>query len=144
MVSCSDGSVNVFVNSGNGYVNVTALGTHYNQGEIVLDQCFDTIVGVQVNNKNSDGWTGDFELSTDGKSTYVPLICSDCTGTTITMPITVDLDDNDSSLHTTWCFGGATCTLEVGSSTPTPNPLVRLSYSLFIVLIICVDTWSYV
>ena len=114
----SDRPVNVFVDSGSGYVEVSTPGKYYGQGATVIDQCFDTIVGVQVSNQSTDTWAGVFELSTDGKATYVPLICSDCTGTTNTMPIVVDGNDDATELgYTTWCFGGAKCTLTVNTST---------------------------
>ena len=75
----------------------------------MVDQCFDTIVGVQVRNQSSNGWTGSFELSTDGKVTYYSLICSDCTGATNTMPIAV-YGDASSGIG---CLNGRTCTLKV-------------------------------
>ena len=109
-----DGPLNVFVDSGSGYVTVSTPGKHHGKGEIVIDQCFHTIVGVQVSNQSVIGWAGVFELSTDGKVSYFPLTCSDCTGTTNTMPISVDGDNTFASDElTTWCFDGATCTLSV-------------------------------
>ena len=109
-----DGVLNVFVDSGSGYVTVSMPGQTYGQGATVIDQCFHTIVGVQVSNQSTDGWTGVFELSTDGKATYFLLICSDCTGTTNTMPIAVDGNDDATDLGpTTWCFEGEKCTLTV-------------------------------
>eukprot|EP01083_Nonionella_stella_P060627 158231_1 len=107
-----EGGIHVSVDSGNGYDKVSAKD-YFSKGEIVIDQCFDTIVGVQVNSISIDGWSGVFELSTDGKSTYVPMICSDCAGETGTMPIRIDMDENtplDFPITTT-CYGGATCTL---------------------------------
>ena len=111
-----DGPVNVFVDSGSGYVLISTPGLYrYVKGEIVIDQCFHTIVGVQVSNQDNDGWVGSFELSTDGKATYLPLICSDCngSGTTNTMPIYVDGDGYMASAITTRCFLGSKCTLTV-------------------------------
>ena len=101
----------MFVDSGSGYVIVSTTGKSYGLGEAVIDQCYDTIVGVRVSNEDTDGWVGVFELSTDGNSTYVPLICSDCTGTTNTMPIAVDGNGDGGNQTMTWCFEGATCTL---------------------------------
>ena len=63
----------MFVDSGIGHEKVS-LKDFYSKGDIVIDQCFDAFVGAQVNTKDYDGWTGVFELSTDGKSNYVLLI----------------------------------------------------------------------
>ena len=104
-----DGYVDVFVDSGSGFVPVSTSGRLYVPGDIVVDQCFDTIVGVQVRNQNLNGWAGSFDLSTDGKATYYTLICSDCTGTTNTMDIAVDGDASSGS----GCLNGRTCTLKV-------------------------------
>lgn len=111
----SDGPLNVFVDSGSGYVLVSTPGKSYFLGEVVLDECFRTISGVQISNFSSDGWTGSIELSTDGSQTYSPMACVDCTGTTNTMPVIVEGDSNSKFMATTWCLDGATCTLRAST-----------------------------
>jgi len=101
------GPVNVFVDSGNGYILLSVEGYVYREGETVLDQCFDTIVGVQVSNDSTNGWVGSFELSRDGKASYHQLMCSDCSGNSNAMPIAVD--GNGDSLS--GCLDGKNCTL---------------------------------
>mmetsp|Transcript_30066 Transcript_30066/g.49264 ORF Transcript_30066/g.49264 Transcript_30066/m.49264 type:complete len:404 (+) Transcript_30066:258-1469(+) len=134
----SGGGVDVFVDSGSGYVMVSTPGKHHGEGEIVIDQCFHTIVGVQVSNQSVIGWAGVFELSSDGRVTYFPLTCSDCTGTTNTMPISVDGDDTFASDElTTWCFNGATCTLSVAApkdSYSSQNYLTRNHWTVKVTL----------
>ena len=107
--AANGGLVDIFIDSGSGFVPVSTFGRLYIQGSVVVDQCFDTLVGFQVRNQSPNGWTGSFELSTDGKVTYYSLMCSDCTGTTDTMPIDVDGDAGSGS----GCLNGRICTLKV-------------------------------
>ena len=110
------GPVNVFVDSGSGYIQVNTPGISYVTGVTVADQCFDTIVGVQVSNDGNDAWVGSIELSMDGKTTYYPLVCSDCTGKSNAMPIVVDGNADSWDQAMTWCLRGAMCTLTVSCS----------------------------
>eukprot|EP00581_Thalassiosira_minuscula_P007537 CAMPEP_0183702230 /NCGR_PEP_ID=MMETSP0737-20130205/397_1 /TAXON_ID=385413 /ORGANISM="Thalassiosira miniscula, Strain CCMP1093" /LENGTH=1178 /DNA_ID=CAMNT_0025928805 /DNA_START=113 /DNA_END=3649 /DNA_ORIENTATION=- len=110
-VGSNDGPVDILVDSGSGYVTVSTPGKFYAHSEVVVDQCFEKIVGVKVKTSNDDAWTGSVELSTDGKVTYSPFTCSGCTGTTITMPIAVDGNGDSTDQATTRCHYGATCSL---------------------------------
>mmetsp|Transcript_4530 Transcript_4530/g.8414 ORF Transcript_4530/g.8414 Transcript_4530/m.8414 type:complete len:150 (+) Transcript_4530:417-866(+) len=108
------GYVDVQVDSGRGYVTVSTPGKYYNTSEVVLDRCFDKILGVQVKNENTDAWAGTIELSTDAKRTYSPFTCSNCNGTkNTTMPIVVEGDNNSIDQTSTRCHNGATCSIEV-------------------------------
>ena len=75
----------------------------------MVDQCFDTIVGVQVRNESINSWTGTFQLSIDGKGAYHKLTCPDCTGATNTMSITADGNADSGS----GCLNGRMCALKV-------------------------------
>jgi len=110
--SGNGGYVNVFVDRGDGYFPVTFSTLHSN-GDIVVDQCYDKLINVQVNSQNSNAWTGNIELSTDRKVSYFPFECAYCTGRTNSMHIVVDGDGSGTYQATTWCIGGATCTMKV-------------------------------
>mmetsp|Transcript_2965 Transcript_2965/g.6510 ORF Transcript_2965/g.6510 Transcript_2965/m.6510 type:complete len:1386 (+) Transcript_2965:77-4234(+) len=106
-----DAYVDVFVDSGSGYVTVSTPGKPDAASEVVVDQCFEKILGIQVKNDNNIAWTGTIELSTDGKVTYSPFTCSSCTGITMTMPIAVDGYGGSNDLTTTRCPYGVACSL---------------------------------
>ncbi len=89
-------------------------GKYYRTKEVVVDQCYNHIDGVQIGSNNDDGWLGMVELSTDGKKTYNPLICSDCNGAVSVMPIAVD-GNFDFTGPFAQCLGGAICTLLVST-----------------------------
>jgi len=107
------GYVDVQVDNGSGYVTVSTPGKYYNTSEVVLDRCFDKILGVQVKNEKTDAWTGTIELSTDGRMSYSPFTCSNCIGRTNTMLIVVDGNADSTDQASTRCHNGATCSLEV-------------------------------
>ncbi len=56
-----------------------------------------------------------FELSTDGKKSYNPFICSNCTGTMDIMPIVVDADSDGWEGPIAMCLDGAICSLAVST-----------------------------
>ena len=99
------GTVDILVDSGSSYAISSTKS--FSEGEVVMDQCFDTIPTVQIRNRKTDGWAGSIELSLDGRQTYFPMECIDCTGPTSFSPITAD------GRTTTWCVDGSTCTLVV-------------------------------
>eukprot|EP00581_Thalassiosira_minuscula_P004332 CAMPEP_0183747148 /NCGR_PEP_ID=MMETSP0737-20130205/67116_1 /TAXON_ID=385413 /ORGANISM="Thalassiosira miniscula, Strain CCMP1093" /LENGTH=753 /DNA_ID=CAMNT_0025982857 /DNA_START=9 /DNA_END=2270 /DNA_ORIENTATION=+ len=118
----TSGPVDIFLDSGSGLNLLSNSGRVYAPKEVVVDQCFDTIIGIQVSNQSPDGWAGSFELSTDGRATYYPLMCPDCTGITNSMPISVDGDYNSFG----GCLNGKNCTI---TKMPTTLPLGDSSYS---------------
>ena len=90
-----NGFVDVFVDSGAGYVNVTESGINWPAGSEVLNQCYSGLVGVQVSNSVTNAWAGSIETSTDNKITYSAMVCQDCTGDVSTTEcIVVDGDGN--------------------------------------------------
>jgi len=112
------GRLNVFIDKGHGYVPVTMAGKshgqYYAESEIVLDQCFPSLVGIQINDPSNNNRIRDVLLSTDGKNSYVPFLCDDCNGeTSLTNPIAVDGNDDGGSQYAANCLNGASCTLLV-------------------------------
>ena len=114
--STNPGYLNVLVdtNDGNGFVEVTTPDILYEQSEVVLDECYSNLVGVQVTNSRMDGWSGSVEYSLNDKSSpYLPMICLDCTGPVDTTELLV-VDGDDTSSGDTKCLDGIagnTCTL---------------------------------
>jgi len=111
-----DGSVDVYVDNGSGYGLVSLSGKEHVQGEFVVDRCYDRIDGIQIRSNSNNGWLGMVELSTDGKRSYNPFICSNCTGTMNVMPIVVDTDWDGWGGPIAMCLGGSICSLE-----PSPS-----------------------
>ncbi|KAL7554862.1 hypothetical protein ACHAWF_018423 [Thalassiosira exigua] len=110
------GPVSINVNNGNGYIEA-ASGT-YSVSQLVLDDCFDNLQGVQVQNTNGNGWIGSIRYSTDNKATYRELPCADCiqdasAGTIYNKPGTIvaDGDGNGIGYAPTACLNGQACTL---------------------------------
>ena len=121
-----NGFINVFVDSGSGYVEVTAPGTNWPAGSEVLNECYTNLVGVQVTNSQTNAWAGSIESSTDGKITYSAMECINCTGDVSTTEyIVVDGDDNGTG--DTKCLNGSAgnvCTLVNVVTTGEPTPKV--------------------
>ena len=121
-----NGFINVFVDSGTGYVEVTAPETNWPAGSEVLNQCYAGLVGVQVTNSQTNAWAGSIESPTDGKITYSAMKCINCTGEVSTTEyIVVDGDDNGTG--DTKCLNGSAgnvCTLVNVVTTGEPTPKV--------------------
>ena len=107
-----NGYLDVLVNNGTDYVQVTTPGINYPGGEVgdVLDECYSGFVGVQVSNSQTNAWAGGVEFSVDGKASYSPMQCVDCTTGTSTEYIVVDGDDNGNG--DTECLNSNVCTLK--------------------------------
>ena len=119
----NDGYLDVLVNIGNGYNMVTTPDTLYQQGEVVLDECYANLVGVQVTNNNQNDWTGSILSSLNNKdSTYSAMKCLDCTGPVGTAESIV-VDGNSNVSGDTECLngnGGNVCTL-INTATLEPS-----------------------
>ena len=119
------GFIDVFVDSGAGYVEVTTPSIKYAQGQVVLDVCYSGLVGVQVTNSETNAWAGSIETSVNNKaSPYSAMECINCTGDVSTTEyIVVDGDGNGQGQ--TECLngiGGNVCTLvNVATGQPTPE-----------------------
>ena len=96
-------------------------GQYYDVGEVVLDQCYASLEGVQINNPFSNGWKGSVLLSLDQKKTYSPFVCDECTGTSsIANPIIVDGDEGGKDTSGALCLNGASCLLTTALIQTTP------------------------
>ncbi len=127
------GSIDILVDSGGGYIPVTTPGRYYNQSEVVLDDCFDTIEGVRVFSTTNNAWIGPVKVSSDGKETYSSLKCIDCVGSTLmTWWLAVDGDD-DMKNNAANCLNGDTCTLLLNVEVSLLC-LILLRYFYFIIV----------
>ena len=124
-----NGYLNVFVNTGAGYFEVienipTTEAIIYNQGEVVLDECYLGLVGVQVTNIKTNAWAGSIESSVNNRTSYSPMLCLDCTGIVDTTEYIV-IDGDGNGIGDTTCHDGITgnyCTLiNVATFSPTPS-----------------------
>ncbi len=80
-VNNAGGYLDVFVDSGSGYV-LEASG-NFAEGSVVMQKCFKRLEGVQVHGPNNNAWAGTFYLSLAGGRDYTfsyTLKCLDCTG----------------------------------------------------------------
>ena len=129
------GYLDVLVDVGNGYTMVTTPEILYEQGEVVLDECYANLVGVQVTNTNQNGWTGSIQSSLDDKaSPYSAMKCLDCTGPVDTAE-SIEVDGNGNGSGDTECLNGSSgnfctliniATLEPSKSPTTPAPTATL------------------
>ena len=72
-----DGTLDVEIDQGNGYMSITS-GQRWEVGQMVVDDCFPPLLGVRVTNPTNNGWVGSVEISEGG--TYLPLLCTEgCT-----------------------------------------------------------------
>ena len=138
--SINAGYLIVSVDTGNGYGEI-ASGFHAVNEQVVLeDSCFIGLLGVQVTNKNKDGWGGSITTSVN-YGEYVPMICTTgCEDDGGTNTSYIFVDGNESTVGTSeasaLCFNGMpdtnnVCTLNVaGGGTPTTsNPTLAPSKS---------------
>ena len=115
----SEGTLDVSVDSGHGYVKVTPESSSYAPNQIVVDACFASIEGVKVSNPTTNGWSGYIELSSDNRKTYSSMFCSDnciCPDTSCssdskdTMIVVDGNDDGASDSNVIKCLNGLECT----------------------------------
>ena len=123
------------MDTGSGYVEVTdPAGIKYSQNEVVLDECYSGLVGVQVTNTQTNAWAGRIETSLVNKaSPYSAMECINCTGEGSTTDyIVVDGDNNGKGQ--TKCLGGIeenVCTL-VNVATRQPTSEVSVVYFFYL------------
>ena len=117
-----NGFIDVFVDSGAGYVKVTSSGINWPTGDQVLNECYPGLVGVQVTGPDTNAWGGSIETSIDNKVSYSAMECINCIGEVSTTEyIVVDGDGNGQGQ--TKCLNGIegnVCTLiNVATQQPT-------------------------
>ena len=117
------GYLDVFVNIGDGYNMMTTPGVNYVKGQVVLDECYVGLLGVQVTNAQTNAWGGRIEYSINDQSSYSAMICDDCTGTVETTEYIV-VDGNSDGSGDTKCLNGNIgniCTLSAPDPTLAPT-----------------------
>ena len=113
----NDGYLDIFVDEANGAEEVTVDGIDYAQGEVVLNECYDGVAGVMVQNKNHDAWAGMIESSIDNGASYFPMKCSkNCSGrkggSAEVLVVDGNKDGGDGlNPKPTLCLNGNKCTL---------------------------------
>lgn len=60
------GGLNVFVDSGDGYVKETDDEVTYKKGQVIMEKCYNRIEGIQVAGPSTNAWAGIFSISLDG------------------------------------------------------------------------------
>lgn len=79
---------------------------------ILIDQCFETIEDITVQNTDDNAWTGRIAVTVNGVET--PLYCVECGGSPFDKYIVVDGDSNYRYQEApTYCKNGDACTLSV-------------------------------
>ena len=100
----------------------------YDFGTVVARACYTSFASLRVLGAYSNAWIGSIEVSTDGESTWNPMICTDCngdsgSGTRSTASIVVEYDSSTASYAPTDCVGNVWCTIVVPSSPAPPTPV---------------------
>jgi hypothetical protein len=122
----NEGTLDVSIDAGSGLV-LEDLKSSYAKGETVVDKCYAEVVSVQVQNPSTNAWTGSVQYSTDSGTTYVPMVCTTCTGGSDTTTIVVDGDTHGGAQASTQCLGGNACTIVKETTTTTTTPTTTTS-----------------
>ena len=124
-----NGFIDVYVDSGSGYIEVTTPDTNWPAGSEVLNECYTYtgLVGVQVTNSVTNAWAGSIETSIDNKGTYSAMECEDCTGDVSTTEYIV-VDGNDDGKGQTQCLNGNVCTLVKVATREPSSEVSRFLY----------------
>lgn len=145
------GTVNVYVDYGNGYVKLSIEDYSYQPSEVIVDECFDTINGVRVSKTEEDDddsfWVGFIEMSTAGKDAYSDFKCVDCCDDshnplcgdytywtswedTAYQKVLVASNDHTSGTPTYECPHGRTCTFRHDKQVNSECSVFVLKYTL--------------
>ena len=114
-------------NGGNqGYLSVSVNGNTwhgwfkhgwFNPNQIVLEQCFDDLIDIRVQNTERDAWAGTVVVKRNGEE--VPLVCEGCGGSPFDKKIAVDGNSDGTDQAPTYCLKGMMCTLKLKGKTIT-------------------------
>merc|ERR1719370_1759006 len=100
-------------NGGNqGYLSVSINGLMKKQGwfdrnQIVLEECFDELMDISVQNNNNNAWAGTIVVKRNDME--VPLTCSGCEGSPFDKKIAVDGNSDGEDQAQTYCLNGKIC-----------------------------------
>ena len=112
--------VTLDIGTGYGYYPISTPGKRYTEGEVVVDECFTSIIeGLRVTTSrtiNPDGWRGSilYSKSMNGNGEYIPFTCVDSCdlfASNLATSIVVDGDEYDSEETMARCTNGNVCTL---------------------------------
>ena len=81
----------------------------FNINQIVLEQCFNDLTDIKVQNKEADAWAGTVVVKRNGEE--VPLFCDGCGGSPFDKKIVVDGNSDGRDSAPTYCLNGKMCTL---------------------------------
>ena len=110
----SEGFLDVYVDTDDGFLQVTTPKKEYAKGDIVVEDCYTNFNSVHVRSKEKNAWDGSIFASIGDGGLYKPMICNDCTGFQTAENIVVDGKAASYSEHgTTFCFNGDMCRLTV-------------------------------
>jgi len=107
--SNNDGDLTVEVTAG----AVTTTAGNFAKGATVVQHCYSVAPSLQVNDHSNDAWTGSFEYSSDGGSTYSAMTCTNCGVGTSAAMVVFDGNTDGSDFASTKCLNGATCAIQV-------------------------------
>ena len=108
----ADGTLQVIVNGV--IVSDKNPNKFYDNGEVVVDKCFQSVDKVQVRNPTTNAWAGSIVASRGGSDSYQPFLrCIDCVrgNASAEEAIVVDGNSDSTEFGKTACHNGATCEL---------------------------------
>lgn len=106
----NDGTLNVKVDEGNGYVEKVWGSTSHPKGSEVLDACFSELVNVGVANPTNNAWAGTIEIKKNGAEVVTQ--CIGCQGAYTTgSKVVIDGNGDGEELALVRCLNdkGYTC-----------------------------------
>jgi hypothetical protein len=109
----------------NGSVSVRAAEGFFNRSSTVLDKCWGQVLSVRVQSSGPDSWLGSVEWSPDGRVSFGPMRCSECTsGSSISREMFV-ASNGESRISAEQaqasCLNGSACEL-LKEDFPPPPP----------------------
>ena len=93
---------------------LTDSSTMHPDSTVLVDSCFPSITTIIGRNVETNGWAGTYEVSTDGGSTYVTALCTNCAAGSGTAEITFDGNSDDEAIAQ--CSNGAACQMVIPAS----------------------------
>lgn len=120
--------VMVEVGGKNGSVSVQAAEGFFSRGSTVLDKCWGQVLSVRVQSSGPDSWLGSVEWSPDGRVSFGPMKCSECTSGSSGEMFVASIGEPRISGERTQasCLNGAACEL-LREEAPPPPPTVALA-----------------
>ena len=83
----------------------------FDRNQIVLEECFDDLMDISVQNNNNNAWAGTIVVKRNDKQ--VPLTCSGCEGSPFDKKIAVDGNWDGKDQAPTYCLNGKICKLTI-------------------------------